>query len=81
MIGFVATPPRVDPQGGGFLVALTSGGEETTFMLTLHAMSGLCGSGMARVREAQAAQFEPTPFERERGSGRKKWGAQQTIAT
>ena len=50
-------------------------------MLTLHAMSGLCGSGMARVREAQAAQFEPTPFERERGSGRKKWGAQQTIAT
>jgi hypothetical protein len=31
-------------------------------MLTLSAMTHLCGRGMRKIKEAQAAQFEPTPF-------------------
>lgn len=72
MIAFVDKPPSVEPLGGGFLVTLTSGGEETAYMLSLHAMTGLCGSGMARVREAQAAQAQAQPirFPRKRREGR-----------
>lgn len=69
MIRYVDAPPWIELCGGGFLVTLTSGGEESTFMLTLNAMTHLCGRGMSKVKEAQAAQFEPTPFQRKRGKG------------
>jgi hypothetical protein len=62
MIAFVDKPPLIEPHGEGFLVTFKSGESETAFMLTLHAMSALCGMGMAKVKQAQAAQFKPTPF-------------------
>jgi hypothetical protein len=62
MIAFVEKPPRIEPHGDSFLVTFKSGDSETAFMLTLHAMSALCGIGMGKVKQAQAAQFEPTPF-------------------
>lgn len=67
MIGFVDQPPTITPRGDGFLVTLKSGESETAFMLTLHAMSALCGIGMAKVKQAQAAQFEPVPYKPKRG--------------
>lgn len=70
MIGFVDIPPRVEPHGGGFLVTVKSGETETAFLLTLHAMTALCGSGMARVKEAQAAQFVATPYQRKHGQAK-----------
>jgi hypothetical protein len=65
MIGFVDAVPRVEPKGGGFLVTFTSGDDETSFALTLHAMMGLCQASAAAVRGAQT--FEPTPFQRKHG--------------
>lgn len=62
MIGYVGSPPTIKPYNGGFLVTFKSGDDETTLMLTLNAMTHLCGRGMSKVKEAQAAQFEPTPF-------------------
>jgi hypothetical protein len=64
MIAYVDKPPTIEPCDGGFLVTFTSGGSETQFLLTLHAMTGLCGKGMRRVQEAQCAatEFAPTPF-------------------
>lgn len=62
MITYVDSPPTIEPHNGGFLVAFKSGDDETTLMLTLNAMTHLCGRGMHKVKEAQAAQFKPTPF-------------------
>jgi hypothetical protein len=66
-IAYVNQRPAIEPEDGGFLVTLTSGDEETTFLLSLAAMTALCGVGMSKVREAQAAQFEATPFQRRKG--------------
>jgi hypothetical protein len=62
MIAYIDAAPTIEPHGGGFLVTFKSGDRETAFMVTLHAMSALCGIGMAKVKQAQAAQFQPTPF-------------------
>jgi hypothetical protein len=56
MIAFVHTAPRIEAQGDGFLVTLTSGNEETAFFLTLHALSTLSGFGMTAVKKAQQRQ-------------------------
>jgi len=63
MIAYIDKPPIIEPHNGGFLVTLRSGEAESQFLLTLHAMTGLCSKGMLRVKEAQtkAAAFEPTP--------------------
>jgi hypothetical protein len=62
MIAYIDNPPTIEPRSDGF--SFKSGGTETQLFLTLYAMSGLCGKGMLRVKEAQAktAMFEPTPF-------------------
>lgn len=62
MIAYIDAAPKIERQGDGFLVTFKSGETETAFMVTLHAMSALCGIGMAKVKQAQLAQFEPTPF-------------------
>jgi hypothetical protein len=62
MIAYIDAAPTIEPHGGGFLVTFRSGDSETAFMLTLHAMSALCGTGLAKVKQAQAAQFELSPF-------------------
>ena len=67
MIAYVDRPPTIEPHGDGFLVTFKSGDSETAFMLTLHAMTALCGPGMAKVKEAQAAQFKAVPFPKAKG--------------
>jgi len=64
MIGYVDKAPTIEPRNGGFLVTFKSGDDETTLLLTLNAMTHLCGRGMHKVKEVQAAQFAPTPFTR-----------------
>jgi hypothetical protein len=72
VIGYVDKPPLIEPHGDGFILTVSSGSTETRFMLTLHAMTGLCGAGMLRVKEAQAkaaafAMCEVEPFKPKRG--------------
>ena len=69
MITYVDRPPTIEPRNGGFLLTFQSGDTESQLFLSLHAMSGLCGKGMLRVKEAQAkaALFEPTPIKPRRG--------------
>lgn len=62
MIGFVETPARIEPRGGGFLVTFASGTDEVALMLTLHAMTALCGTGLARIKSAQADLTAPAQF-------------------
>ena len=71
MIAYVDKPPTVELLNGGFLVTLASGDTETTFMLTRHALAGLCGKGALRMQESDAREaiFEPTTLT-EKGSRR-----------
>ena len=64
MIAYIDTPPTIEPHNDGFLLTFMSGGTETQLFLTLHAMSGLCGKGTLRVKEAQAksTMFSPVPL-------------------
>lgn len=64
MISFVDQAPRIEPHSGGFILTFTSGDTETQMLLTLHAMSALCGIGTGKVKEAQATQFKAIPFRR-----------------
>jgi hypothetical protein len=66
VIGFVDSAPAMEPRGGGFLVTIKSGATETPFLFTLHALTVMCGAGMAKVQRAQDAQFVPTPYQRKR---------------
>ena len=67
MIAYVDKSPMIEPHNGGFLVTFKSGDTETAFMLTLHAMTALCGPGMAKVKEAQASCVPPIPFKAGKG--------------
>lgn len=66
MIGFVDTAPEIKPHGGGFLVTFTSGDEEASYFLTLHALSALCGAGTSKVKAAQSAQLITLTAEQQR---------------
>jgi hypothetical protein len=68
MITYVDTAPTIELRNGGFILTFKSGDTETQMLLTLHAMTALCGVGMHRVKEAQLSQpFEPIPFKPKRG--------------
>ena len=64
MIGFVDEAPRIEPHGDGFLVTVDSGGTETRFMFTRHALVLLGHKISAAHAKARVAELdaEPTPF-------------------
>jgi hypothetical protein len=68
MIAYIDAAPTIEPRNGGFILTFKSGETETQMLLTLHAMTALCGTGMHRVKEAQLVQsFEPIPYKPKRG--------------